>query len=100
MIFTLVAAAASTAVVSGFCPRFCGTDAEGKAHTFDLSTLPNKTFTLNDNQLVTPDSQAKMFSDSLFDSASLLSLALAMAKMICMVGSLFVACALGHIMER
>lgn len=33
--------------VTGRC-KFCGTDAAHKAHTFDLSTLPNGSFTLND----------------------------------------------------
>ena len=54
MMLVLAMAAAYTAVGTNIgsvhCPTFCGTDASGKAHTFDLSTLPNKTFTLSDDQ--------------------------------------------------
>ena len=28
---------------------FCGTDAAGKAHTFDVTSLSNKTFTLTES---------------------------------------------------
>jgi hypothetical protein len=32
------------------CRSFCGLDSTGRASTFDLSTLPNKTFTLHDSR--------------------------------------------------
>ena len=45
VLFVAFAAVAST---SSACRVFCGVNSEGKAQTFDLSSLPNKTFTLQD----------------------------------------------------